>query len=539
MRALAAWVRRLRRSRLRRPLAAAAALFGAVVWLGFAPAALGGTGTYVTTFGQSMEPTLRAGDLVLVRPQDSYRVGDVAAYRSESLGTVVLHRIIARDGDRYVFQGDNNSWVDDERPTEDQIVGVMDGRASGVGRRLQQLRSPVGIGAIVGVTVVPVAAKGKKRRRRERANEQRQREPRGPRSQRRLQHVDPRLAGAVLAAAGLAAFALTRPTIVESSSEIPFEDRGTFSYTAPAPDAPAVYPAGTVPSGQPIFLNLVGALEVRFDYRVDAATALTATGDVTLHGTISDSTGWSYPFEIAATTPFAGDAAGAGGVLDIRDLQSRVAAMEAATGTDRDTYTVTVNAVVNREVTGAGATTSGAFVSKLEFDLSELEMYLSTPGPETMQPIQGGLLTTAVERRGTVGLLAFSVPVSALRAGSLGLLVVLGALLAESVLRSLRANDESTLIERRYRNYLLPLRSMELTEAAIVDVESIAALARLADHTAGPILSAGAGTGAYYVVDGPRVYRYRATTVIDAVEVATTPPPAIRPPRREPLRARP
>jgi signal peptidase I len=538
MHALASWGRRLRRSRLRRPLAAACVVLGVALWLGFAPAAMGGASTYVTTYGQSMEPTLHAGDLVVVRPKDSYEVGDVAAYRSESLGTIVLHRIIGRDGDRYVFQGDNNSWIDEDRPTEDQIVGVMDGHMTGVGRRMQQLRSPLGIGAIVGVTVVPAAARGKKRRRRERAKEQRQREPRAPRSQRRLQHVDARLAGTALAAAGVAAFALTRPTIVQSSSEIPFEDRGTFSYTAPAPDASAVYPDGAVPSGQPVFLNLVDALEVRFDYRVSSAADLTATGDVALQGSISDSTGWSYPFEIAAPTPFAADAAGVAGVLDIGDLQARVAAMEEATGADRDSYTVTVDAIVNREVTGAGAASGGAFVSKLEFDLSDLEMHLSAPGPETMQPIQGGLITTAVERRGTVDVLAASIPVSAFRAGSLAALVVVGALLAESVARSMRTKDESLLIERRYRNYLLPLRAMELSEATVVDVDSIAALARLADHTAGPILRAGPGSGVYYVVDGPRVYRYRAARVVDAVEVASEPTPA-RPPRRQQLRARP
>ena len=80
----------------------------------------------VTTYGTSMEPTLHAGDLVVVRPQDDYRVGDVVAYRSEQLGTIVLHRIIAREGDRYVFKGDNNSWIDEERPTADDLIGAMD-----------------------------------------------------------------------------------------------------------------------------------------------------------------------------------------------------------------------------------------------------------------------------------------------------------------------------------------------------------------------------------------------------------------------------
>src|SRR5205823_5144653 len=93
-------------------------------WFFLAPRALGGSTSYVVTHGTSMEPRFRDGDLVIVRGTSDYRVGDVAAYQSTKLETLVLHRIVARDGNRYVFKGDHNSWLDPERPTRSQLVGT-------------------------------------------------------------------------------------------------------------------------------------------------------------------------------------------------------------------------------------------------------------------------------------------------------------------------------------------------------------------------------------------------------------------------------
>ena len=72
-----------------------------------------------------MEPGFHTGDLAILRPADSYAVGDVVAYRSESLDTIVMHRIVAGDGERFVTQGDNNDWLDEDRPTEDEILGTL------------------------------------------------------------------------------------------------------------------------------------------------------------------------------------------------------------------------------------------------------------------------------------------------------------------------------------------------------------------------------------------------------------------------------
>jgi signal peptidase I len=79
---------------------------GGLGWYFFAPSQIGGSTGYVITHGISMEPLIHTGDLVLVRPADHYRVGQVVAYHSTVLHTVALHRIIAISDGHYTFKGD-------------------------------------------------------------------------------------------------------------------------------------------------------------------------------------------------------------------------------------------------------------------------------------------------------------------------------------------------------------------------------------------------------------------------------------------------
>lgn len=72
-----------------------------------------GIGSAVVLSG-SMEPTLSVNDLVLVRAQESYLLGDVVVYRSG--GSLVIHRIVELGEDYVVTKGDAND-------TEDAAVG--------------------------------------------------------------------------------------------------------------------------------------------------------------------------------------------------------------------------------------------------------------------------------------------------------------------------------------------------------------------------------------------------------------------------------
>ena len=280
-----------------------------------------------------------------------------------------------------------------------------------------------------------------------------------------------------------------------------------------------MYQAERVSSGQPIFLNLVDRVDVGFSYQASSLVPLIARGDLALSATVSDADGWTYPLDLAAPVHFEGSEAHASGTLNLHDLRATIANMEAATGVKRDFYTVLVSASVNRELHRNDSVVSGVFATNLEFKLDATEMHLAAPGGSALTPSQGGLLSVPRQAENQLNVLGQSLSIAALRAIAIAFALIVAAVWVDTLLRTARA-DESSLIERRYRNYLLPVRAAELTSELVIDVESIAALARIADHTGAPMLRPRAG--AYHVVDGSRVYRYR----ILAIDVTPTEPNA-------------
>ncbi len=93
------------------------------------PTQLGGPATFIVVSGDSMEPGLHSGDLVVLRAQDTYEVGDVVTFQipddEPGGGSLVIHRIVDTDGDAFVPQGDNRDRADNWRPTEDTIRGAL------------------------------------------------------------------------------------------------------------------------------------------------------------------------------------------------------------------------------------------------------------------------------------------------------------------------------------------------------------------------------------------------------------------------------
>jgi signal peptidase I len=112
------------------------------------PPMLGGPVNYIIVSGNSMEPTLHPGDLVLVRTSSSYRVGDVVAFRipegQAGAGALVIHRIVGRSArEGFVLQGDNKSSPDLWRPRPEDVVGRRWLRVPRLGLWLTVLRHPL------------------------------------------------------------------------------------------------------------------------------------------------------------------------------------------------------------------------------------------------------------------------------------------------------------------------------------------------------------------------------------------------------------
>lgn len=122
----------------------------ALVALALWPQRFGGTMTYDITHGTSMQPTFHTGDLAVLRTSSHYAVGDVAAYRSPSLHTTVMHRIKTADHGRYTFKGDNNTFVDADTVTDHDMLGKLVLRVPRVGVGLAWLLKPINLLLAIG-----------------------------------------------------------------------------------------------------------------------------------------------------------------------------------------------------------------------------------------------------------------------------------------------------------------------------------------------------------------------------------------------------
>lgn len=140
-------------------LALVGSVAGLVLARPFLPRPLGGRLALVVVTGSSMAPSLRAGDLVLVRAEKTYRVGDVVAYRAASLKRVVIHRVVATGPEgRYIVGGDANGWLDSDLPSAREVLGRAWVRVPRVGAFLLALRRPAYLGLLAGLVAAWVTS---------------------------------------------------------------------------------------------------------------------------------------------------------------------------------------------------------------------------------------------------------------------------------------------------------------------------------------------------------------------------------------------
>lgn len=136
-------------------LLAISPLLGALLIWGCLALALRTPYPLVMVTGQSMEPTLHDGDLVLIEGVDikDVQVGDIVVfYRPGSRSEIVIHRVVAKvevDGQVALkTQGDNSPTPDTDLVRQQDLLGRMIYRLPGAGNIIRFLRSPVGIAII-------------------------------------------------------------------------------------------------------------------------------------------------------------------------------------------------------------------------------------------------------------------------------------------------------------------------------------------------------------------------------------------------------
>ncbi len=438
--------------------ATAAFLAAALAVVSFLPAQIGGHTTYLRIHGISMLPTFKADDIVLVHTADRYVPGDVVAYHNPDLG-IVIHRILERDGDRFILRGDNNDFNDNYHPLPADVIGKRWFYIPGAGHLADKLKPPVGpslIGGLAfGSVMLPAAGKRRGQAARARASGGSGGGSIGPLSP---LHVAVVSLASVLLIVGLAATAMafTRPTSHQAPVDLKYEQQGKFSYGGPGPAS--AYAGGKIQSGDPIFLKLVDSLNVQFAYHVVGADRV--RGNASLALTISQTNGWQKTIDLRPDSAFSGDTVLLSANVDVDAIRRAVVDVEASSGIHYDIYTVRLVPSLKLSATAGGTAISDTFSPELDFRWDSNQLQVIVPGGAGKDPFtasQTGTVTTHAIRAARLSLILFSIPIAALRVlgmlASVAAVVVLGGI--GVLAHRSRTSQEAEKIARQYGPLLL------------------------------------------------------------------------------------
>ena len=503
---------------------------------GFAGAAmLRNDVSLLTTHGSSMYPHFRTGDLAITVAADAYRVGDVAAYRAEPNGAIVLHRIIASRGGRFTFKGDNNTWKDPTHPRPDELVGKLWIRIPGAGVIADYTSAPGRSVLLAGGVFLLILGGGATRRRRRRRGAGAATRSNGPRpaalrlppsselGELAAAHAWP--AVAVAGALLLLVISFTRPDVRETTQKRDFSQKVTYGYTGTAPTG-TTYPAGTLTTGSPIFLRLVQQIKFQIGYQLVADDPVhNAAGIYTIDAELSGVGSWTHTINLQPSTRFSGPGFSTEVTVDVPQIQALVAATQAETGVKGDNVMIDLVPRVTTNGFAGSVPISATFDTPMRLKLTPLDI---TPvkAPDDKSKGLGETTSTTyrapVERPRNLTFLGRSMSVARVRLlAAVAAFAALGWLgHASATYRRLRRESEGARIAHRYQSSLVAVTAVPPTAPA-VEVADMAALARIADRCERLILHhVHDGLHTFLVEDDGTAYRF---TVVDEADAGVAP----------------
>ncbi len=485
---------------------------------------LSGPLSVVSVVGDSMEPGVRGGDLVILRRASQYEVGDIAGYRHPDVG-LLLHRIIARDdragagsdggtvapkGSRLVFQGDNRSRADPYHPLPSELQGRALWRIPGGGNWILFLRSPTTVGALAGV--LSLLAFFPLMRSPDRRGRVRRRLSGGATSPAGTSVAAILVLTALGAGAALAALHFLGPTRVVPVTTV-YEHRATLNYGARGGDD--IYDSGFAKSGDPVFRALADAMAVHFDYQFQSELPAVVTGSARLSARLSHVNGWARTIEILPERAFDGTAVSATGIVDFERLQTLIDHLQEQTGITTDRYLLTLIADVDASGTLAGQDFDDSLTSRLEFvlDSTQLQLVTDQAVENPFTTAQAGVVTNSRIEDRTLGAAGLSLRVADVEMPAriaLGLSLLAAVTMGAFALLT-RRDGEAARIRSRYGRLLVPARLDQLPrDAVLAEVSQFSDLVKLAQLEGLSILDEQVDVGnRFLIVHREATYYYR------------------------------
>ncbi|WP_129628340.1 signal peptidase I [Candidatus Oscillochloris fontis] len=500
-------------------------------WFLFAPIQFGGRVAAIIVNGNSMEPVYYRGDLVLIQTTSSYQIGDIVTYQHPEIGPVI-HRIIGREGERWIFQGDHNDYIDPYRPVDADLIGRAWVHIPNLGKWLVQVRqSPLLLALLMTGGVIIMV----RRTQAEHPNRTQRGTP--PNSDLR-QWAMTLLALLAVAGLALAGFAFTRPTSKAGVENLNYQHQARFRYSA---DAPAgLYDSSAAYSGDPIFRQLSQRLSVDFEYQFSSDQAVMVGGRYGMAVVLSSQNGWRRTIILVEDQAIQSTSLSIHSEIELRRLNEIIAQFEAQTGLKNQQFTLAFIPRIELEGAVGGMSVQESFAPPLRFHVDQLQIQMisNEDGSDPLTPQQQGVLNRPHSEAASMKLLGITMDVAQARQIGLIMAVVAGglvALLALPLLHTAR-QDEVARIALRYGPLLIEVTGLpSLPANQVVQIGSFEDLAKLAERHGALIMhDTSASQPRYFMQHEQVLYVYGAPLEAAPIVQHEQPEYEVRPKHAEP-----
>lgn len=99
----------------------------------------------------SMKPTLKINDIIIIKPSNNFKVGDIVIYEEEDSKISIAHRIIKINEDTIITKGDANN-TEDKPVLKSKVKKIYVGKISYIGKLLKILKDPIIISTLITLT---------------------------------------------------------------------------------------------------------------------------------------------------------------------------------------------------------------------------------------------------------------------------------------------------------------------------------------------------------------------------------------------------
>lgn len=107
--------------------------------------------SHLVVMSGSMAPAIEAGDLIIIKEQEHYQVGDIITFSQGR--SLITHRVVGEEAGQWVTRGDANNTADTAPVDPQQVVGKMLLRLPKAGHVILFLQRPYGLALLLTLLV--------------------------------------------------------------------------------------------------------------------------------------------------------------------------------------------------------------------------------------------------------------------------------------------------------------------------------------------------------------------------------------------------